>query len=135
MNVRAPHALVVSVCLGLAASNAARLPSLGLAAGAVGMAGLAAGVQSAHRTAVFAAALACAGWWWGSVRLAALDHSVLSGSIGTAERARLEVTALLDKVAPWSDVIPSVSQVTRCRFAALTEEPLNPEPRYAKARR
>ncbi len=93
MNVRTPHALVASLCLGLAASNAARLPSVGLAAGVVGMAGLAAGVQSAHRMTVFAAALACAGWWWGSVRLAALDHSVLSGSVGTAERARLEVTA------------------------------------------
>jgi predicted membrane metal-binding protein len=40
-----------------------------------------------------AVALACAGWWWGSVRLAALDRSVLVPRVGTAERALLEVTA------------------------------------------
>jgi competence protein ComEC len=93
VNVRAPSVLVAALCVGLAASNAARLPSLALAAAAVGMAALAVGVQPAHRVAVFAAALACAGWWWGSVRLAALDRSVLAGAVGTAERARLEVTA------------------------------------------
>ena len=93
MTLRAPHALVAALCLGLAASNAARLPSLGLAAGAVGVAGLAVVGQSAQRVVVFALALACAGWWWGSVRLAALDRSVLAGAVGTAERARLEVTA------------------------------------------
>jgi competence protein ComEC len=43
--------------------------------------------------AALAVALACAGWWWGSVRLAALDRSVLAPRVGTAERALLEVTA------------------------------------------
>ncbi|HVR12695.1 MAG TPA: ComEC/Rec2 family competence protein, partial [Gaiellaceae bacterium] len=46
-----------------------------------------------RRVALLAAALACAGWWWGSARLTALDRSVLAPSIGTAERAVLEVTA------------------------------------------
>src|SRR5204863_1460964 len=91
--VRAPHALVAALCIGLAASNAGRLPSLALASTAVGIAGLAVVVRSTHRAAIFAAALACAGWWWGSVRLAALDRSVLAGAVGTAERALLEVTA------------------------------------------
>jgi competence protein ComEC len=35
-------------------------------------------------------ALAVAGWWWGSRRLDALDHSVLGARIGTAERALVE---------------------------------------------
>jgi competence protein ComEC len=34
-----------------------------------------------------------AGWWWGSIRLTALDRSYLAPEIGTAERALLEVTA------------------------------------------
>jgi competence protein ComEC len=93
VSVRGPHALVAALCIGLAASNAARLPSLGLAAGAVSVVVLAVVVPSAPRMAFFVAALACAGWWWGSVRLAALDRSVLAGAVGTAERARLEVTA------------------------------------------
>ena len=46
-----------------------------------------------QRVVVLAAALACAGWWWGSARLAALDRSVLAPSVGTAERALVEVTA------------------------------------------
>ena len=90
MTVRVPHALVAALCLGLAAANAARLPSPCLAAGAVAVAGAGA---IARRPAILALALACAGWWWGSVRLVALDRSVLAAALGTSERARLEVTA------------------------------------------
>jgi len=90
VTVRFPHALVAALCLGLAAANAARLPSPRLAAVAVAVAGAGA---IARRPAVLALALACAGWWWGSVRLAALDRSVLASALGTSERARLEVTA------------------------------------------
>jgi competence protein ComEC len=54
---------------------------------------LAALADGQQRIAVLAAALACAGWWWGSARLTALDRSVLAPSIGTAERGLLEVTA------------------------------------------
>ena len=54
---------------------------------------LAAFTDGQQRIAVLAAALACAGWWWGSARLVALDRSVLAPSIGTAERGLLEVTA------------------------------------------
>jgi competence protein ComEC len=61
-----------------------------LAVGAVAVAGLAAVVR---RPALLVVALACAGWWWGSVRLAALDRSVLEGAIGTSERAHLVATA------------------------------------------
>lgn len=93
MTIRAPHALVAAVCVGIASANAARLPSPHVAAGAVALAGVAALVDGQRRLAVLVAALACAGWWWGSVRLAALDRSVLASSVGTSERALLEVTA------------------------------------------
>ena len=93
MTMRAPHALVGALCLGLAAANVARAPSLRLAAGAIGIAGIAAVVDGPARLALLAAALACVGWLWGSERLSALDHSVLAGSIGTSERALVEVTA------------------------------------------
>jgi competence protein ComEC len=93
VTIRAPHALVGALCVGLAAANVARAPSVRLAAGAVGIAGLAATVSGPGRAVLLGAALLCAGWWWGSARLAALDHSVLTGSIGTSERALLEVTA------------------------------------------
>jgi competence protein ComEC len=90
VTVRAPHALVAALCLGLAVANAARVGSLRLGVGAVAVAVAAVVVR---RPALLAIALACAGWWWGSVRLAALDRSVLASALGTSERARLEVTA------------------------------------------
>jgi len=70
-----------------------RLPSLGLAATAVALAIAAAWVDEQRRVVMLVAALACAGWWWGSVRLVALDRSVLAASVGTAERSLLEITA------------------------------------------
>lgn len=38
-------------------------------------------------------ALVAAGWWWGSVRLDALDRSVLLGLVDTSERSLVVVTA------------------------------------------
>ena len=79
----------------MASANVARLtaPLLAVGTGAFALAALAAYVDGLRRVALLAAALACAGWWWGSARLTALDRSVLAPSIGTAERAVLEVTA------------------------------------------
>jgi competence protein ComEC len=79
----------------VASANVARLtsPLLAVGAGAFALAALAAYGDGPRRVALLAAALACAGWWWGSARLTALDRSVLAPSIGTAERAVLEVTA------------------------------------------
>jgi competence protein ComEC len=45
-----------------------------------------------HRASLFLL-LVAAGWWWGSVRLDALDRSVLLPLVDTSERARLVVTA------------------------------------------
>jgi competence protein ComEC len=44
------------------------------------------------RLVALAAALFVAGWWWGSIRLDALDHSELRSEIGRAGPALLEVT-------------------------------------------
>jgi ComEC/Rec2-related protein len=93
VNVRAPHALVASLCIGVASANVARLPWAGLAAVAVALAAAASLADGERRLALLVAAFACAGWWWGSGRLAALDRSVLAPRIGTAERTLVEVTA------------------------------------------
>jgi predicted membrane metal-binding protein len=122
VTVRAPHALLAALCLGLAAANAARLTSPRLAAGAVCAAGVAA---FARRPVLLAVALACAGWWWGSVRLAALDRSVLTSALGTSERARLEVTAPA-RPSRYRVRVPVLVRrfgVRRVREAALLELP------------
>ncbi len=93
MTVRAPHALVAALCVGIASANAARVATPRLAVGAVALALVAAVLDGQRRVALLVAALACAGWWWGSARLVALDRSVLVPSVGTADRALLEVTA------------------------------------------
>jgi competence protein ComEC len=49
-------------------------------------------VSRAQRTALLAAALLVAGWWWGSLRLDALDASVLAGHVGRTAFATVEVT-------------------------------------------
>jgi competence protein ComEC len=86
------HLLLGGLCGGLAFSVGVRasLPGL-LVLGA----GIAAGIVSVPATArlPFAVALlALLGWWWGSARLAALDHSVLAAHMGEAEDAVVIVT-------------------------------------------
>jgi competence protein ComEC len=122
VTVRTPHALLAALCLGLAAANAARLPSPRLAAGAVGIAGVAA---FARRPALLAVALACAGWWWGSMRLAALDRSVLVSALDMSARARLEVTAPArpSRYRLRVPVVVRLFGVRRVREAALLELP------------
>ena len=93
MTVRAPHALAAALCVGIAVANAARLASPALAAVAVVLVLGAALLGGEPRVALLAMALACAGWWWGSVRLGALDRSFLEARLGTAERALVEVTS------------------------------------------
>jgi competence protein ComEC len=93
VTVRAPHALVGSLCVGIAAANAGRAASPLLAAAAVAIVVGALFAPHELRVPLVAAALALAGWWWGSVRLDAFDRSLLAPRIGTAERALVEVTA------------------------------------------
>ena len=89
--VRAPHLLAGSLATGLAASLVVRSESLvfPFSAGAVCLAALALGRT---RLLALAAGLALAGTWWGSVRLAELDASVLVDRVGTSDRALVEVT-------------------------------------------
>jgi competence protein ComEC len=86
------HVVVGSACLGLAAANIFRFTSLRLAAAAAAALLLCLAAEGTARIYVAAAGLVLAGCWWGSVRLAALDQSVLAARVGTAEKALVEVT-------------------------------------------
>ena len=87
----APHLLIAALCAGLALALALRATGavLVLAAAALALLGLAAGQR---RAAYLGGALALAGLWWGSVRLDALDSSLLEAEIGRAASASVEVT-------------------------------------------
>ncbi len=81
---------MVAACVGLALANAIRVPALG-AILLVAVAAGAAGIPSARLLAC-ALALGLAGWWWGSVRLDALDASVLAPEIGRSAAITAVVT-------------------------------------------
>jgi hypothetical protein len=73
------HTLAGALCLGLAFANATRATTPLL---------LVAAAPAALKRGLFLAiSVALLGWWWGSVRLDALDRSPLTAEIGTAERA------------------------------------------------
>jgi competence protein ComEC len=87
------HWLAGALCLGLAAANAARLPALApVAVGAVVAAAAVVVGAGDARLCLLVLALALAGWWWGSVRLQALDRSVLLAQVDRAELSRVTVT-------------------------------------------
>jgi competence protein ComEC len=89
---RSPHVFALAVCVGLAFANAARV---GIVIGVMlaALACCAAVLAPPERRSAFAAAaLALAGWSWGSARLDVLDRSALAARLGSAERARLVVT-------------------------------------------
>jgi competence protein ComEC len=76
------HVILGGCALGLGLADVLRLHGEAL----VMLAPLAAAVALRGSSRLAAAALlaGCAGWWWGSVRLDRLDHSVLAGEVGTA---------------------------------------------------
>ncbi|HWB55584.1 MAG TPA: DUF4131 domain-containing protein, partial [Gaiellaceae bacterium] len=92
LSERAPpaHLLAGALCAGLAASLAVRSPGVALAV-AAGALAIVAVPAKRHRAALLAAAFLLAGAWWGSVRLAALDESMLEDEIGRAALVRAEV--------------------------------------------
>ena len=81
---------MLAACVGLALANAIRAPALA----AIVLVGLAAGAATipSARLPACALALALAGWWWGSVRLDALDASVLTPEIGRSAAVTAVVT-------------------------------------------
>jgi competence protein ComEC len=81
-----PQVLAASLCTGLVLANVARV---GLALAGVVFALAAVAVP---RSAFAAVCLVLVGWWWGSLRLDALDQSALAPHIGEAGRTRLVVT-------------------------------------------
>ena len=84
------HVVALAAVLGLALSDAVRVhppPVVVLLALAPLL-----GPQPA-RLALAAVLVGLAGWWWGSSRLDALDHSALRADVGRAGRALVEVTA------------------------------------------
>jgi competence protein ComEC len=87
----AQHLLAAAVCLGLAASLAAKAP-VGAWMAMAGIAALAALPQRELRSPLLAVAMLLTGWVWGSLRLTALDESVLLDRAGSTGLARVEVT-------------------------------------------
>jgi competence protein ComEC len=88
-----PHLFAGAVCLGLAAANLVRAPWLVAASAAAALTVGAVVLSSAWRTAALLAGLLVLGLAWGSVRLEALDRSVLVHHAGRTEPAQLIVTA------------------------------------------
>jgi len=92
VTVRAPHALGCALCVGLAGATVVRTGFATAVLVAAALLALAAGAGSRPvALALGGLGLAVAGWGFGSVRLAAIDHSALAPRSGTAERAVVEV--------------------------------------------
>jgi competence protein ComEC len=87
----AAHLLVALLCVGLATALAVRETSALLALAAAAFASCAL-VARVGRAALLGAALLAAGWWLGSLRLEALDRSLLAHEVGRVSQARLVVT-------------------------------------------
>jgi competence protein ComEC len=128
--IRAPHAFVAAVCVGLAIANAARLSLLVAALGGVLLLGLASTADAAVRPAFLAGALLLGGWWWGSARLDALDRSVLLARVDTAERSLLITTGPARSSRFEFRVPAQIRRFGRLRFreSVLLELPLGRAP-------
>ncbi len=127
----APHVLAAALCVGLAAANAIRAGVSWLL-----VAGLAAAVASVvieddrRRLAALAVALALGGLWWGSVRLDALDRSVLAPRIGEVGPSVIEITGPARRTPFRLRVPAKVREFRRValREAVLLELPLGRAP-------
>jgi competence protein ComEC len=96
-----PALLAGSACLGLAASNWLTLRAAEVGALAVVALVAVAVLGGAQRVAAVGVLLAVAGLWWGTLRLDALERSVLASSIGESGRAELVATGPA-RVTPWA---------------------------------
>ena len=82
-----PHVLVAALCAGLGVANLVRLREAGLLAAAAGAAAVVA--RERARLPLLVAAVLLAGTWWGSIRLDALDRSILVPRVGGTARVLL----------------------------------------------
>jgi competence protein ComEC len=116
-----PSLLVASTCAGLALSNWIALGPAVAAALTLATLGAVAALAGGARVGALALALAAVGLGWGTVRLDALDHSVLAREIGSSGRAELVVTAPARKTS-WA--IRAPAELRSFRGRALRERVL-----------
>jgi competence protein ComEC len=114
-----PTLLVLAACSGIALANAVRAPAILVAL--VVMTGVGAAVAWTLRLPTLALALVLVGWWWGSVRLDALDRSVLVPEIGRSAGATVVVTGPARKT-PFAIRVPA--EVRRFDSRVLRERVL-----------
>jgi competence protein ComEC len=126
-----PHVVAGGLCVGLAGANVVRLgSSLVLAAALVAVIGFVALDERRRRLAALTVALAITGLWWGSVRLDALDRSVLAPRIGEVGPALVEITGPTRRTS-FQLRVPARVQKFRgrgLREAVLLELPLGRAP-------
>jgi competence protein ComEC len=91
--VARPHVFALALCFGVSAANVARATTVVLPAMACAFVAVASTVDGHARLAGLVLGLALAGWWWGGVRLDALDRSVLLAEVDRAETSLVVVTA------------------------------------------
>lgn len=127
----APHVLAGALCLALALATAVRASSNVVLAAALAAAVVSVAVLDRQsRLAILACALGAAGLWWGSVRLDALDRSVLEPRIGETGRGVLEITGPARRT-PYRLRIPARMRAFRSlslRESVLLELPLGRAP-------
>ena len=125
------HVLAGALCGGIAGANAERLRSPATPVALLFLLVCAAtATEDEPRLVLLALALALAGWWWGSVRLDALDRSPLANEIGRAGRAVAVVTAPARRARFAIRVTADVTRWKRreLREPALLELPLGRAP-------
>jgi competence protein ComEC len=113
--------VAASLCAGLAAANVVRGSSLVVLLCAALLLASFLGLGQPVQPVLLAVALGLAGWWWGSVRLDALDSSVLLRHVGHAEPALVEVTA---QPRPSTFGVRARARVLRFGSSALHENVL-----------
>ena len=87
-----PHLPALAACCGLTLACLVRTGAVG---GVLVVAGIAAAslAGAEHRHVALCIALATTGWWWGSLRLEALDRSPLAARVDEAGRVTVVTTA------------------------------------------
>jgi competence protein ComEC len=127
----APHVVAASLCAGLGAACVVRAATTGVLLAVVSAAVVSVPVAEPRlRIALLAVALGAGGLWWGSLRLDALDRSVLEPRIGETGRGVLEITAPVRRT-PFRLRVPARMRSFRgveVRESVLLELPLGRGP-------